>query len=112
MVAIVISCVVGEPSTDPAHPDYVPSIFKEGDKVKAKRKLERYQRAKMLASRKRESNPLMPLKLRKQLTTRKTSNMDIVYTLLELSKQPRIYPRTAPPLKLPPTGKDNEIALT
>ncbi|XP_065883189.1 THAP domain-containing protein 8-like [Dysidea avara] len=102
--------VCGQPSTDPAHPDYVPSIFKEGDKVKAKRKLERYQRAKMLAEKKRERDPP---KLRKQLRARKATNMDIVYTLLELSKQPRIYSSESITTEMtPPGGKDNEIART
>lgn len=103
-----LSCV-GQPSTDPAHPDYVPSIFKEGDKVKAKRKLERYERAKMMTEKKRDRDPQ---KLRKQLRARKATNMDIVYTLLELSKQPRIYTESTTAEMTPTGGKDNEIAQT
>jgi len=75
--------------------------------VKAKRKLERYERAKMLTEKKREKDPQ---RLRKQLRARK-ANMDIVYTLLELSK-PRIYTDSTTTEMTSTGGKDKEIART
>lgn len=69
--------VSGQPNVDPAHPDYVPCVFKEGDRIKAERKLERYQRVKQL--RQKRLNASSP-----------SNNMDIVYILLEFSKTPRI----------------------
>ena len=65
----------GQPNTDPAHPDYIPCVFKEGDRVKAERRLERYEREKQSHG--------------KRLNTF-NNNMDVVYILLEFSKTPRI----------------------
>ena len=82
-MAIDTRLCIGQPNVDPAHPDYVPCIFKEGDRIKAERRLERYERAKQLRNN-RSSD----------------SSMDIVHILLEFSRTPRISaaPTTDPKL--------------
>lgn len=83
----------GQPNVDPTHPDYVPCVFKEGDRIKAERRLRRYERTKQLH-------------LKRLNTPSPTNNMDVVYTLLEFSKTPRISAEnvqtSAPPI---PTGQ-------